>query len=43
MKKFWEWRHNFMVNNPTTSGIMAFIKGVILTIIIYEYFILAID
>ena len=28
MKNFWEWRHNFMVNNPNTSGVMAFIKGV---------------
>jgi hypothetical protein len=37
MKNFWEWRNNFMVNNPNTSGVMAFIKGVILTIIIYEY------
>jgi len=37
MKNFWKWRQNFMVNNPNTSGIIAFIKGVIVTVIIYEY------
>ena len=37
MKNFWKWRHNFMVNNPNTSVIIAFIKGVIVTVIIYEY------
>jgi hypothetical protein len=37
MKNFLKWRHNFMVNNPNTSGTIAFIKGVIVTIIIYEY------
>jgi hypothetical protein len=37
MKKFWLWRRDFMVNNPNTSAIIAFLKGIIVTILIYEY------
>jgi len=37
MKGFLKWRHDFMVNNPNTSGVIGFIKGVIVAVIIYEY------
>ena len=38
MKNFWIWRRNFMVNNPNTSLVIAFLKGITVTILIYEYF-----
>ena len=38
MKAYLEWRRNFMVSNPNLSGFIAFLKGVILTIVYYKYF-----
>mgnify|MGYP006137414677 FL=1 len=38
MKFFWMWRRDFMVNNPNNSSIIAFLKGIIVTILSYEYF-----
>jgi len=39
MKNFWKWRHNFMVNNPILSSYIAFAKGILLTVLIYEFII----
>jgi hypothetical protein len=36
MKKLWKWRHNFMTNNPILSSYIAFFKGILLTILVYE-------
>ena len=37
MKNFWKWRHNFMVNNPILVSYIAFAKGILLTILVYEF------
>lgn len=36
MKKFLEWRQNFIHKNPVLTTYIAFAKGVILTILVYE-------
>ena len=37
VERFWNWRHHFMVTYPNAAGIIAFAKGVIVTVLIYEY------
>ena len=39
MKKLWKWRHNFMVNNPILASYIAFAKGILITVLIYEFII----
>jgi hypothetical protein len=39
MKKLWKWRHNFMVNNPILTSYIAFVKGILLTVLFYEFII----
>ena len=36
MKKIWKWRYDFMVNNPILVSYIAFAKGILLTILVYE-------
>ena len=36
MNKFWKWRHDFMVNKPILTSYIAFAKGILLTILVYE-------
>ncbi len=38
MKSFLAWRRNFIINNPNISTTLAFVKGVVFTIIFYEFF-----
>ena len=39
MKRFWKWRHDFMVNNPILTAYIGFAKGILLTILVYEFII----
>lgn len=36
MKKLSKWRRNFMLNNPILASYIAFAKGILLTILVYE-------
>jgi len=37
MKKFWQWRNNFIKKNTMLSVYIAFFKGVVFTVLIYEF------
>ena len=37
MKILWKWRHDFMINNPILTSYIAFAKGIILTVLFYEF------
>lgn len=39
IKRFWEWRKEWINNNQQLSLFISFIKGVVITILIYEYLI----
>jgi len=39
LKRFWEWRKEWINNNQQLSLFISFIKGVVITILIYEYLI----
>lgn len=39
IKRFWNWRKEWINNNQQLSLFVSFIKGVVITILIYEYLI----
>ena len=38
IKDFWDWKMAFIKKHPLLTAWLAFFEGVILTIIVYEFF-----
>jgi len=38
MRNFLKWRNDFTINHPKTTAWIAFAKGIIMTVIVYEFF-----
>ena len=37
MRNFLKWRNDFIIHNPKTTAWIGFAKGVIMTVIVYEF------
>ena len=37
MKKLMKWRNKLIVNNPILESYISFTKGVLCTVLVYEY------
>jgi hypothetical protein len=37
MRNFLKWKNDFIINNPKTAAWIGFAKGIVYTVIVYEF------